>query len=283
MPAMFSGCCSGEEGGQRRSFFSSARSAKAQEYSLEMRQLKEVLDAHDSEKLTLDEAKVQATCILERANSLVQQAHASDPLVTNPDRALSAVDIGLSQLERQKLASRYGELDRRHGAESQSCLFRGQKSSSPLSWFGGLDSCLGSNRTTAAAAPAPPPLAAVPPKVHWEDQQTTVQTRPVLRPVLPGEGPPGAPEVDRREFNMAKKAVMEQKDALGISLLTQLKFYGLGCQAIKGDCNMEAPSVFSVVARQKWGAWEAARGKSKEDATHEFMELAKSQGVKWDA
>ena len=55
---------------------------------------------------------------------------------------------------------------------------------------------------------------------------------------------------------------------------TLLKLYSLYKQATEGDNNGEAPSnPFDIVAKAKYNAWTEMKGKSKEDAMKEYVEL----------
>merc|ERR1711965_1032360 len=70
---------------------------------------------------------------------------------------------------------------------------------------------------------------------------------------------------------MGKKATNDEK----------LKCYGLFKQANVGDVNIDCPSMFSPTDRSKWFAWEACKGKSKEDAMKEYVEEVKAQRAKY--
>ena len=55
---------------------------------------------------------------------------------------------------------------------------------------------------------------------------------------------------------------------------TLLQLYSLYKQASEGDVNIAAPSnPFDFVAKAKYEAWEALKGKSKENAMQEYVEL----------
>lgn len=55
---------------------------------------------------------------------------------------------------------------------------------------------------------------------------------------------------------------------------TLLQLYSLYKQASEGDVNIEAPSnPFDFVAKAKYEAWEALKGKSKEVAMKEYIDL----------
>lgn len=55
---------------------------------------------------------------------------------------------------------------------------------------------------------------------------------------------------------------------------TLLQLYSLYKQGSEGDVNIEAPSnPFDFVAKAKYEAWDALKGKSKEAAMQEYIEL----------
>ena len=46
-------------------------------------------------------------------------------------------------------------------------------------------------------------------------------------------------------------------------------------QATVGDVNTDRPGLFDQKGRAKWDAWSAIKGKSKEEAMTEYIDLAK--------
>jgi diazepam-binding inhibitor (GABA receptor modulator, acyl-CoA-binding protein) len=57
---------------------------------------------------------------------------------------------------------------------------------------------------------------------------------------------------------------------------TLLKLYSLYKQGSLGDVEGDAPSnPFDFVAKAKYNAWESLKGKSKEDAMQEYIDLIK--------
>lgn len=55
---------------------------------------------------------------------------------------------------------------------------------------------------------------------------------------------------------------------------TLLQLYSLYKQASEGDVTIDAPSnPFDFVAKAKYEAWEALKGKSKNNAMQEYIEL----------
>lgn len=61
---------------------------------------------------------------------------------------------------------------------------------------------------------------------------------------------------------------------------TLLKLYSLYKQGSSGDVNTDPPSnPFDFVAKAKYEAWAALKGKSSTDAMTEYIELVKSLKV----
>jgi diazepam-binding inhibitor (GABA receptor modulator, acyl-CoA-binding protein) len=54
---------------------------------------------------------------------------------------------------------------------------------------------------------------------------------------------------------------------------TLLQLYSLYKQSTEGDANGEAPNMFDFVARAKYEAWSALKGKPKETAMKEYIDL----------
>jgi diazepam-binding inhibitor (GABA receptor modulating acyl-CoA-binding protein) len=53
-----------------------------------------------------------------------------------------------------------------------------------------------------------------------------------------------------------------------------LQLYGLYKQATEGDVNVEAPSnMFDFVGKAKFNAWESLKGKPKDVAMKEYVDL----------
>ena len=59
-----------------------------------------------------------------------------------------------------------------------------------------------------------------------------------------------------------------------------LQLYGLYKQSTEGDINIDGPAnPLDFVAKAKFGAWEAIKGKTKETAMQEYIDLvAKLKG-----
>lgn len=54
---------------------------------------------------------------------------------------------------------------------------------------------------------------------------------------------------------------------------TLLQLYSLYKQSTEGDNNSESPNMFDFVAKAKYEAWMSQKGKSKEQAMKEYIEL----------
>mgnify|MGYP003817242195 FL=1 len=54
---------------------------------------------------------------------------------------------------------------------------------------------------------------------------------------------------------------------------TLLQLYSLYKQATEGDVNGDAPNMFDFVAKAKYEAWSAQKGKSKNTAQEEYIQL----------
>ena len=55
-----------------------------------------------------------------------------------------------------------------------------------------------------------------------------------------------------------------------------LKLYALYKQVTEGDVSGERPGGFDFKGAAKYDAWEAQKGKSKEDAAREYVDLVTS-------
>jgi diazepam-binding inhibitor (GABA receptor modulator, acyl-CoA-binding protein) len=54
---------------------------------------------------------------------------------------------------------------------------------------------------------------------------------------------------------------------------TLLNLYSLYKQATEGDVNVDPPGAFDFVAKAKFEAWSSLKGKSKDEAKKEYIEL----------
>ena len=52
-----------------------------------------------------------------------------------------------------------------------------------------------------------------------------------------------------------------------------LQLYSFYKQATQGDANGEAPNMFDFVAKAKYEAWSSLKGKTKEAAMQEYINL----------
>ena len=67
------------------------------------------------------------------------------------------------------------------------------------------------------------------------------------------------------------KALPEKPDNM-----TLLKIYALYKQASAGDVEGKRPGIADIVARAKWDAWNAAKGKTAQEAMQDYIELIES-------
>ncbi|EPY52521.1 acyl-coenzyme A binding protein [Schizosaccharomyces cryophilus OY26] len=83
-------------------------------------------------------------------------------------------------------------------------------------------------------------------------------------------------------FEKAAAEVKELKQTPNNDELLQL--YALFKQATAGDNNTEKPGLLDLKGKYKWNAWEELKGKSKEDATNDYIayveELKGKYGLK---
>jgi len=58
--------------------------------------------------------------------------------------------------------------------------------------------------------------------------------------------------------------------------MTLLKIYSLYKQATEGDVEGKRPGFTDMVGRAKYDAWAAVKGKTREDAMQEYIDLIES-------
>ncbi|KTW29422.1 hypothetical protein T552_01373 [Pneumocystis carinii B80] len=75
------------------------------------------------------------------------------------------------------------------------------------------------------------------------------------------------------------------KDVKNLSLTPSdselLELYALYKQATEGDINKERPGFFDAKGKCKWDAWNKQKGKSKEDAMREYIDLVNALKEKY--
>jgi len=76
-----------------------------------------------------------------------------------------------------------------------------------------------------------------------------------------------------KQFNVAAKRISDPKYAgKGPSANAEkLEVYALFKQATVGDVTGSQPWAVKIEARQKWDAWSAVKGSSKEDAMTKYV------------
>lgn len=76
----------------------------------------------------------------------------------------------------------------------------------------------------------------------------------------------------QEQFDQAVTHSKTLSEKPGNDILLQL--YALYKQATEGDVNIAPPAnAFDFVAKAKFNAWEAVKGKTKETAMQEYVEL----------
>lgn len=58
--------------------------------------------------------------------------------------------------------------------------------------------------------------------------------------------------------------------------MTLLKIYALYKQASAGDVSEQRPGFSDMIGRAKWDAWDAAKGKTADEAMQEYVDLIES-------
>lgn len=85
-------------------------------------------------------------------------------------------------------------------------------------------------------------------------------------------------------FQNAAKAIKDSGKEEGIQKITndeKLALYGLYKQAECGDNNTDKPGMLSFEAKAKWTAWDNNKGKSKQQAESEYVELVRGLLTKY--
>eukprot|EP00948_MAST-09A_sp_MAST-9A-sp1_P000241 g241.t1 len=83
--------------------------------------------------------------------------------------------------------------------------------------------------------------------------------------------------------NKQKEALRNHKiPDVSVNTPQQLKFYGYFKQATLGDNKKPAPSMFSPVARAKWGAWSGNKGLTKHRARILYLRELKKLQSNWE-
>ena len=76
----------------------------------------------------------------------------------------------------------------------------------------------------------------------------------------------------QEQFEQAASRSKSLAEKPGNDILLQL--YSLYKQATEGDVNVDPPAnAFDFVGKAKYNAWESLKGKSKENAMQEYVDL----------
>lgn len=87
-------------------------------------------------------------------------------------------------------------------------------------------------------------------------------------------------------FTTAAQAIKDsgnEPDMKKISNDEKLSLYGLFKQATVGDNTTAQPWAVQLEARAKWDAWTANKGKAKDAAEKEYIELVRTLLTKYNA
>lgn len=80
--------------------------------------------------------------------------------------------------------------------------------------------------------------------------------------------------VNIEEFNQAADKVKGLSEKPTDSELLQL--YSFFKQGTVGDCNTTRPGLLDFKGKAKWDSWNALKGKSKEQAMEDYVELVRA-------
>ncbi len=79
-------------------------------------------------------------------------------------------------------------------------------------------------------------------------------------------------DLSKFEEAVAKSKTLSERPSNDVLL----KLYALYKQVTEGDVHGERPGGFDFKGAAKYDAWEAQKGKSKDDAAKEYIELVNS-------
>ena len=82
------------------------------------------------------------------------------------------------------------------------------------------------------------------------------------------------------DFTAAAEAAKQLKNNPGND--KKLQLYGLFKQATVGDNNSSQPWAVQIEKRAKWDAWEANKGKTKQQAEEAYVKLVQEL-QEWDS
>lgn len=75
------------------------------------------------------------------------------------------------------------------------------------------------------------------------------------------------------KFNEMAAQVENGTIAVNADNNQKLKLYAFYKQATQGDITEEQPPIYKMVERAKWGACNAVKGKTKEEAMESYIKL----------
>ena len=74
-----------------------------------------------------------------------------------------------------------------------------------------------------------------------------------------------------KHFDEVAKLIKEHGKGMNNDDLSRV--YGLYKQATVGDINIPEPSFYQLTEKGKWKAWNEQKGKSQDQAKHEYVEV----------
>lgn len=76
----------------------------------------------------------------------------------------------------------------------------------------------------------------------------------------------------KAQFDAAVQYIQTAEGGFQPSNELKLEFYALYKQATEGDVSGKKPGMLDIVGRAKYGAWEKAKGLSKDEAMQRYID-----------
>ena len=77
----------------------------------------------------------------------------------------------------------------------------------------------------------------------------------------------------QKKFQDRVDLVTQHKSSVCVGHNTMLQLYKFYKQATEGDVSLECPSMFNLVGRTKWQAWNSTKGMHKEHAMESYINI----------
>ena len=77
----------------------------------------------------------------------------------------------------------------------------------------------------------------------------------------------------QKKFQDRVDLVTKHKSSVCVGHDTMLQLYKFYKQATVGDVNLQCPSMFNLVGRAKWQAWNSTKGMHKEQAMESYINI----------